>query len=61
MYQFNTKVGEKYYTFYSPSEIRNFYCFDCFDNLGNRKVLETKEIDNTSFKYDRCFYECENQ
>jgi hypothetical protein len=60
MYQFNTKTGKKYYTFYSPSEIRNFYCFDCFDDLGNRKVLETKEIEYSSFKYDRCFCECEN-
>ena len=60
MYQFNTKAGEKYYTVYSPSEIRNFYCFDCFDDLGNRKVLETKEIVYASFKYDRFFCECEN-
>ena len=57
MYQFNTKQGEKFYTFYSPSEIRKFYCFDDF---GNSKVLEAKEIDYSSFKYNRCFCEEEN-
>ena len=55
MYQFQTKKGERYFTIYSPNEIRKFYCFDCFDDLGNRKVLETKVIDYSSFKFDRCF------
>jgi hypothetical protein len=55
MYQFSTKEGERYYTFYSPVEIRKYYCFDCYDDSGNRKALETKEIDYYSFKFDRCF------
>ena len=61
MYQFSTKQGKKFYTFYSPSEIINFYCFDCFDNFGNSKVVETKEINYSSFKYEKCFCEYENQ
>ena len=60
MYQFHTKEGEKYFTFYSPNEIRKYYCFDCFDDEGNRKALETKEIDYSSFKFDRCFCEHES-
>ena len=59
MYQFHTKEGEKYFTFYSPNEIRKYYCFDCFDDEGNRKALETKEIDYSSFKFDRCFVDRE--
>ncbi len=59
MYQFSTNEGERYFTFYSPAEIRKYYCFDCFDDSGNRKSLETKEVDYSSFKFDRCF--CEHE
>lgn len=55
MYQFSTKQGDKFYTFFSPEEISKYIYFDSYDDAGNSKVIERKNVNFESFKFDKCF------
>ena len=55
MYQFRTKQGENFYTFFSPEEVSKYINFDSYDDAGNSKVIERKNVNFESFKCDKCF------
>ena len=55
MYQFRTKQGENFYTFFSPEEVSKYVNFDSYDDAGNSKVIERKNVNFESFKFDKCF------
>lgn len=54
MYAF-TKITDStpYRTEFSPREIARMYCFDAWDDKGNRIVILTGEVDFKSFEYQQ--------
>ena len=53
MYAFAKKDGTPYRTAFIPREIAQMYCFDSWDDEGNRIVILTEEVDFKSFEYQQ--------
>jgi len=53
MYLFSTLEGRELLTEFSPRQITTsrWQCFDVFDLNGDRYVIETQNVDFTSFEY----------
>lgn len=53
MYTFDTNDGRTYQTAFSPWEIASMYCYDAWDDSGNRYVVLTDETDFKTFEYNQ--------
>lgn len=53
MYVFNKTDGTPYRTVFSPREIARMYCYDAWDDHGNRCIILTEETDFRTFEYQQ--------
>lgn len=53
MYAFAKNDGTAYRTAFSPREIARMYCYDAWDDAGNRCIILTDETDFKTFEYQQ--------